>query len=203
MRFLPELRNVLVFLILLTVGFQAYVSGSLIRNEQSLLPHEAIQFLQGPSEKGRHWNQSSFGSDKPVQQPVPVPSSVLEILQADPRNQTCLPPGGSQSQIPASWSVASRIRLHKRGGLDLIVLPANSCLNGANVSPFWVFRQTPQGNEVVLRASGLVLDLLNARTKKYRDIRVTSVSSKTEYVSLYKFNGNTYAESLSFTKPLE
>lgn len=201
MRFLIFFRRLLLLLVMMSSGISPRVIAEVIRKAPFI---DAIQSAQNHSHKQqRPTRQTSFGGDSPIQLRVELPSSVLEILQTDTRNQTCLLAGQSQKDIPASWFTASRIRLRNDGGEDLIVMPANSCLYGANITPFWIFSRRGGRYELVLNANGLVLDVLTGRTRKYRDIRLTSLSSNVQYVSIYKFNGTAYTNNRSFTRPIQ
>ncbi len=189
---------------LMSLGLPQRVIVANSLDERCLIFVAAIQNSQVLSSKEKHEpQQTSFGANQEVQQPITIHASVLDILQADTRNQTCLQSGRSQKDIPASWFVASHIWLQNDGEPDLVVLPINACLNGANVTPFWIFRRRGRGYALVLMANGLVLDVLNVRTRKYRDIRLTSLSANMKYISLYKFNGATYEKSRTFKKRLQ
>jgi len=204
MPFLSLFQRLLVLSMLMSLGLPQCVIAANNIDERCLILVEAIQNSQGlESKKKQERQQTSFGAEQVVQHPTPIPSTVLVILQADARNQTCLQSGESQKAIPASWFVASHIWLQNNGDPDLIVVPNNACLNGANLLPFWILRRRGRGYALVLRADGLVLDILNTRTRKYRDIRLTSLSANMKYISLYKFNGSVYEKSRAFTKPLQ
>ena len=82
--------------------------------------------------------------------PVSVPASDLQVLKKDERTLTCLKEKESQEQILGSWFAASEIHLNGDDLADLVVTAANPCLLGANIGPFWVFRNTPRGYELVL-----------------------------------------------------
>jgi hypothetical protein len=65
-------------------------------------------------------------------------------------------------------------------------------LFGANIVPFWIFRNTPQGHELALSVSALGLDVLNTKTNGYRDIRTTTATASSGYAISFKFNGKKY-----------
>jgi hypothetical protein len=136
--------------------------------------------------------QSHFGAEVAIRQPVEVPADVLSILREDKRNQTCLRNGESPLSITSSWFVGSTIRLKNDRHADLLVTGRNECLLRANLIPFWVFRNTPQGNELVLRVTALGLDVLNSKTKNYRDIRTGSATARAVHTVIFKFNGKEY-----------
>src|SRR6266446_4003513 len=105
--------------------------------------------------------QSHFGAEVAIRKPVEIPTDVLSILREDKRNQTCLKDSESPTSITSSWFVGTRIHLNGNGDADLIVTARNACLLGANIVPFWVFRNTQRGHELVLSVSALGLDVLN------------------------------------------
>lgn len=137
--------------------------------------------------------QSVFGMEMvPVAQPVVVPEDVLQILRKNDYVLTCLKGRQTPNDIPASWFVGSRIHLDGPDEADLVVLPANECLLGANVAPFWVFRGTPRGFELVLDISVHDLRILKSRSNGYRDIETWSSTAVTHTTLHFKFNGTRY-----------
>lgn len=147
--------------------------------------------------------QTSFGAEEEMQQPVSIPGDVLEILKRDQRNQRGLGAGETQSDISASWFVASEIKLNDDELPDLIVQSANPRLFGANLVPFWVFRKTLKGNELILRVDALNLELLKTKRKGYRDIRTTKATAKEVITSYYEFRGTKYEQRRSSLEPIK
>jgi hypothetical protein len=142
--------------------------------------------------KARPREQTKFGVEEEVEHPVDLPEDVLQILRRDERNQQSLSQGQSPNDIPASWFVASQVRLNDDDLPDLIVTAADPRLLGANVAPFWVFRNTPQGHRLALSVSALSLEVLNTRTQRYRDIRATAATANKVLTTLFRFNGSAY-----------
>ena len=141
--------------------------------------------------------QSRFGAEVAIRTPVEIPAEVLSILREDKRNQTCLRDGESPTNITTSWFVGSRIHLNGDSERDLVITAKNTCLLGANLVPFWVFRNTSQGHELVLSISALGLDVLNTKTNNYRDIRTGTATARTVHTVIFKFDGKKYsAQSL-------
>jgi hypothetical protein len=187
-------------LAMLTVGIPSCFGNAINTNHELLRNLRATRSQDVPANKTRERKQTRFGAEQPVRQVASIPAGVLKLLQADERNWTCLSTTPTQKEIPASWFVASFVKLSNDHDAELLVTSNNSCLNGANVAPFWIFRKQGARYELILKATGLVLDLLDTRTNHYRDIRLTSLSANMEYISLYKFNGNSYAKSSSVAK---
>src|SRR6266851_5660555 len=84
--------------------------------------------------------QSHFGAEVRIRNPIEIPSDVLSVLRNVKRNQTCLRDGQSTEDITKSWFVGSKINLNGDRVADLVVTARNECLMGANIVPFWVFR---------------------------------------------------------------
>jgi len=146
--------------------------------------------------------QSSFSAEEEIKVPVNVPADVLRLLRRDERNQTCLKESESANDIQASWFTASEISLNDNDPTDLIVKPNNPCLLGANIDPFWIFRNTPQGYEQVLNVSTLGLEVLDTKTKGYRDIRIMAATANEVLITIYNFNGREYKAVRSWREPI-
>lgn len=141
--------------------------------------------------------QSSFGAEEDIVHPVQVPEDVLMTLRRVERNQTCLGEDQPVADMPASWFIASEINLDGDESADLVVQANNPCLFGANVNPFWVFTNTRRGFKLVLSVSALRLDILNARTGRYRDIRAAAATSNEVLTTVFKFSGREYKAARS------
>ena len=140
----------------------------------------------------RSREQSKFGVEEEIERPVSLPEDVLEVLRRDERNRQSLSQGQSPNDIPASWFVASEVRLKDDDLRDLIVTAADPRLLGANLAPFWIFRNTPQGHKLALRVSALDLMVLNTRTEGYRDIRTRAATANRVRTTLFRFDGSNY-----------
>jgi hypothetical protein len=153
-------------------------------------------------EQAEPHEQSSFGAEEEIKNPSGVPEDVLQILQRDERNRTCLAANEAPESIPSSWFVASEINLNNDGLKDLVVTAVNPCLFGANINPFWIFRGTPQGQELVLSLSTLNLEVLDAKTKNHRDILAIAATSKEVLTTVYRFDGGRYRKRHSSREPI-
>jgi hypothetical protein len=153
-------------------------------------------------QKSRSREQTAFSAEEGINHPVSVPDDVLPILRTFERIQGCLTKGKVPDQIPPSWFLASEIHLKDGGSPDLVVMPANRCLFGANIVPFWVFRNTIKGHQLVLSESDFILELLKTRTNGYRDIRMVGLTATEELITIYKFEGRKYAMRRSYRRPI-
>jgi hypothetical protein len=145
----------------------------------------------------RKREQLSFSVEEKPKRPVMVPKDVMQILRRDERNRRI-----AQGNLPKSWFVASELHLNDDDLPDLIVMAANPRLAGANIGPFWVFRNTSQGHQLILSESALVLDVLNTRTNRYRDIRLIALTATEKSTVTYKFNGSAYQPHRSSQVPI-
>jgi hypothetical protein len=138
--------------------------------------------------------QSHFGEEVTIINPVEIPSDVLAILREDKRNQTCLREGELPTNITGSWFVGSKIHLHSDRFADLVVTVQNPCLLGANLVPYWLFQNTGHGYRLVLTTYTLSLNVRSSRTKGFRDVGASAVAGQTITTVTYRFNGMTYTK---------
>ena len=155
-------------------------------------PSASTQTHQSSSAQQRE--QTTFGAEEEIVHPVPIPKDVLQILRSNERNQRLLAKGQKPDEMPASWFVASEINLKDDSMSDLIVMAVESRLLGANIVPFWNFRNTLQGHELALTVSALSLEVLDTKTNGYRDIRTSAATAKSGYTIIFKFDGKEYRE---------
>ena len=136
--------------------------------------------------------QSVFEAEGEIRRPVTVPDDVLQILRQDERNQKRLEEGQTPADMPASWFVASSIHLNDDDLPDLVVVAENPRLLGANLVPYWIFRNTPQGHELVLPVMSLGLKVSKSTNNGYRNIIATEVAAGKIRDTVYTFNGSKY-----------
>jgi hypothetical protein len=163
--------------------------------------------------KTRSQEQSVFGMEQetaPIERPVDIPESVLQILRKSEYVLGCLREGQSPDEIPASWFVGSEIHLNGPDEIDLVAMPRmlvdvpapNRCLVGANVAGFWIFRRVTQGYELVLEVSAHHIEVLGSRSKGFRDIRTYSSTVDTLFTVTFRFDGQKYKTHQEKTKPI-
>lgn len=144
----------------------------------------------------------------PLTKPVPVPSAVLGLLEKDELlrkvTRPCLRMSGlTGDQIPSSWFVASSIHLGGSGDADLVILPQNQCMNGANVGPFWIAIRTSMGYRLAFSTGGNNLEVLSARHAGYRDLRVFTIVSQHVQKITFRFDGHRYRRFSVLTSSTE
>jgi hypothetical protein len=153
---------------------------------------ESQQTKKRPSQE-----QMRFGLEESVIQPVPIPDAVLAMLRSDSEVGTsrCVDEGQTSPDISASWFEASQIHLDGPEEIDLLVKAKDGCLFGANIGPFWIFRKTQHGYELLLGVSALGVELLPSRTNGHKDVSTGGVAGGKAATVFYKFDGRRYQES--------
>lgn len=94
--------------------------------------------------------------------------------------------------VTNQWFTAFEINLNADKLTDLVVLPVEGCLVGANIGPIWVFRQTTQGYELALVADALEIEILETKSGGSRDIAAYSATAIDGHTTIFKFNGAVY-----------
>ena len=153
-------------------------------------------------DKDKSDTQTVFGLKKEVERPVRIPASVLLALRSDADVVRCLKPKKSPAEIPASWFAASEVRLNEAEEIDLVVQPKDSCLLGAKVGPFWVFRRTQKGYELALKTSAQSIEILESKTTGYRDILSVQPTPVRVISVTFKFDGKKYVGQSEKSHPM-
>ena len=171
--------------------------------------------LPAHTQKKPFQEQTEFSCEQdtvgaPIRRPVRIPPPVLELLTSSENARTCERSGSGL--LPADWFIASEIHLSGGKRADMIVqqrfLPEprfseNECLFGGNIGPFWIFRRTLNGYEMVLDSRTHSLSILNTKTKGLRDIRVVSSSAAQFTETTLKFDGKKYTAAKSKTESIK
>jgi hypothetical protein len=136
--------------------------------------------------------QTNFGVEDTFQKPVSIPDDALQSLRmskgTDDLLQECAEKEGiPAAEIPASWFVASEIRLTQMGSSGLVVRGERACLGGAHIAQFWVLAKSAEGYRVVFQGRADGLAVLPTRTNGYRDLQLVIVTQAGAYVDYVKF----------------
>jgi hypothetical protein len=99
--------------------------------------------------------------------------------------------------------VAPKIDLNADGVPDIVVKPVEPRLFGANIIPFWVFRNTGRSYRLALHTYALGLEILPKRTKGFRDIRASSATAVDVLTTTYKFDGKAYELKATSREPIK
>lgn len=147
------------------------------------------------SKPGAAAEQSHFSAeDEEVRRAIEVPAPALDILRRDPRVAEAIKGQGiDAANIPKSWFLASEVHLAGPEERDVVVVGVGR-LAGANVTTFWVFRPRLHGFELLLKASAHDLAIRSTRTNGYRDIETLVATAVQSSRTVFRFDGNRYAQ---------
>ncbi len=151
-----------------------------------LLPHMVVC----ADERSRE--QTDFGAEGDFQKPVHIPTEALQSLRMSKRSDDLLQDCADQegipaAEIPASWFVASEIRLSRTSSSGLVVRGERPCLGGAHISQFWVLAKSTAGYKVVFRGRGDALAVLPTRTNGYRNLQLVLITHAGAYIDHVNF----------------
>jgi len=149
-------------------------------------------YAQSGQRVERSREQRDFGAEGDFQKPVPMPADALQSLRlskgADDSLQDCAEQEGiPASQIPASWFVASEIRLSRTSAVDLVVRGEHECLGGAHIAQFWVLAKSNAGYNIVFRGRADALTVMPTRTNGYCDLQLAFITQAGAYVDYVNF----------------
>jgi hypothetical protein len=125
--------------------------------------------------------QADFGVEGAFQRPVVMPTRALQTLRTSKPTHPLLQLCAEQesiltAEIPASWFVASEIRLTTKRASGLVVRGEHQCLAGAHITQFWVLEKLETGYRVVFQGRGDGLSVLPTRTHGYRDLELVIIT---------------------------
>lgn len=136
--------------------------------------------------------QREFGMEDPIEHPVAIPQTVLHLLERDETVKECLEEQAPGKKGLASWFQAAAVDLNHDERPDLVLQPANFCLAGANIAPFWIFRQERKGYTLLFKTHSLGLRILRTATRGYFDLETGAASAVTFYGARFRFDGKSY-----------
>lgn len=167
--------------------------------EVGMRQHGKLELQEGPPtgppvEGSPEPEQSLFNSDdEKWVRLVRLPQKVIEILQKTSNT--------TPEQIPDESFLASEIHLSGPRETDLIVMGIGE-LRGAHLAPFWVFRKTMAGYELVLSTGGDGLAVSKRRRNGLRMIQVANLTVDTIRTTTYEYDGHRYTELDSKREPI-
>jgi hypothetical protein len=131
-------------------------------------------------------------SDNPVQHPVTLSPEVLRVLLASQTaKETFAVLNDSQKANPAQLFQAGEVHLSGPDQVDLVVIGL-APMKGADASWFWIVGSARKNPQVVLFGGGDSLEVLDSKTKNYKDIRIAWSSSFETETTTYQFDGSIY-----------
>jgi hypothetical protein len=97
---------------------------------------------------------------------------------------------------------ASVVHLGTASERDLIVIGSGTRYAGANVAPFWIIRDLPDGPVVVAQLGMLGLTIEDQRTKGMRNIDAFVATASEGTTTYLRFDGRKYVKYKQKTAPL-
>jgi hypothetical protein len=116
-------------------------------------------------------------------------------LSADEDVRSCVESG---TDFDAALFHATAIDLDRDGKMDLIIKPgdAGGCLLGANLGPWWIFRNTGAAGSgawvQVLKESAVSLSVLTGRHGQMPDLETARANAATVTTTRYRFKNGRY-----------
>jgi hypothetical protein len=139
---------------------------------------------------------ATFGLEDTDKASAPIPDVLLNgALAADEDVRSCVQNG---TDFEAALFHATAIDLDRDGRMDLIIKPgeAGGCLLGANLGPWWIFRNTgaagPGAWLPVLKASAISLSVLSEKHGKMPDLETARATATTVSTTRYRFKNGQY-----------
>jgi hypothetical protein len=131
-------------------------------------------------------------SDNPVQRPVTLSAEVLRVLLASqPAKETFAVLNDSEKGNPAQLFQAGEVHLSSPDQVDLVVIGLGR-MKGADANWFWIVSSARKNPQVILFGGGDSLEVMDTKTKSYKDIRIVWSSSFETETTTYQFDGSIY-----------
>src|SRR5437763_9085488 len=94
-----------------------------------------------------------FNAETPIRRPVKIPRSVLQQLEQHENVIGCSSIRGDRERSRrvdlSKYFRAALVNLDNDGNVDLVIQPEPGACLSANTAPFWVFRNTGKGYQLV------------------------------------------------------
>lgn len=127
--------------------------------------------------------QTEFDMESPIKRRVKVPRYVVEQMGRAERAE--------RAGVPADFANGAEgalMNLNDDGRDDLLVRADP----GANITGFWLFRNTGRRRELVLYTVAASLSVKKTRTNGFHDVEVVAASAVKGWQAFYKFDGAKY-----------
>jgi hypothetical protein len=130
--------------------------------------------------------------DSPVQRPVTLSPGVLRvILASQPAKETFAVLDDADKADPSRLFQAGEVHLSTSDQVDLVVMGLGK-MKGADAGWFWIVSSARKNPQVILFGGGDSLEVLDGKTKNYKDIRITWASSFETETTTYQYDGSIY-----------
>lgn len=161
-----------------------------------IIPLSLLVSLFLPGAKGQT-NHSSpqlhfSAEDEGTKSSAVIPPAVWETLIHDPDVRTVMKSAKHPLHgTPRSWFGALQVSLHGSEDHDLVVQGEDQ-LQGANVTTFWLFLQTPKGPRLVLKIPAHDLVIKSVELHGYNTIDAFSTTAINTSKTSFCFDGQRY-----------
>jgi hypothetical protein len=173
-----------------------------------VLAFAVLLTIPAPAQTQTHLSQrpeqTTFGLgdlDPVVRHPVPLTPAELAALTKDELMQQEMDQDPPIRALTGEGLEASVVHLFNRRERDLVIIGSGLPFIGADIGPFWIVRDLPEGPIVVLHALTLSLEVLGSRTHSIRDISASSANASTNTTTVFHFNGTKYVVVRTRTRP--
>jgi hypothetical protein len=157
---------------------------------------------QEPQETFSHPPTSFSAEDDKFPHAVPLPDCVRRLLANDDHVANTLNYEHlSREQLPADWFTASEQKLAQGDETYLVVMGAGM-MRGANINPFWVFRQSTKYCDLLLSAGAHDLEVLKTKTNGLPDVKIAAATAVLYFESEYTFDGHSYQVVKRASQPI-
>lgn len=153
-----------------------YFRGDEAWNGPSSFISKLADIKQAKEEAKTRPFQMKFSYEGKIEKPYPVPNSISRMILSKDRYQR------------KEDLVGSLCNLNNDGLPDFIVMGRS----GANVGPFWVFRNTGEKWIPVFEGGGHTLTFGRTYTNGYRDIQTTSATAMAAFTTTFCFSLKSY-----------
>ncbi len=131
-------------------------------------------------------------SDHTIQHPATLSPDVLRVLLASQTaKETFAILEDSEKANPSQLFQGSEVHLSTPDQVDLVVIGLGK-MKGADATWFWVVSSARKNPQVVLFGGGDSIEVLDTKTKNYKDIRIVWSSSFETETTTYQFDGSIY-----------
>ncbi len=109
--------------------------------------------------------------------------------------------GLTAAQLPDEWFTAFTQDLGGQGGRYWVVMGARH-MRGANVNPFWIFRQTGGSCDLLLAAPAHDVEILRTQTNGAPDLQIAAETAAYYFTVVYEFDGKQYQVAKRGSAPI-
>jgi hypothetical protein len=130
-----------------------------------------------------------------VYHPVSLSTAELDVLAQDDLMKLEMDRDPPLTKLTGEGLEASVVHLHDASERDLLVVGSGAPFLGANVGPFWVIRDLPDGPRVILHAIALGIGIRKAKSHGLKNIDTFAATAAMAFTTHYRFDGTQYRQT--------